>query len=216
VSPAPASPASTDDGLSIALACLMRGPVYEEEDGAAWIAIRSQPGRLHDHLRVLGMQLVVDDGDGYAFLRTLDELPEGMPRLMRRHRLSFTTSVLLVLLRQRMTTAEAEEATPRLVLTAQEMVEMMRLYHPRNTSHERILQDVARLEDLGYLRRLRGSEDAYEARRIIKAQVTADWLAAYATQLLAAARPNADGPDVRGRHQDAEPDTGQVEGYDGA
>ena len=196
MSPAPASMASTDDGLSIALASLLRGPVYEEEDGAAWIAIRSQPGRLHDHLRVLGMQLVVDDGDGYAFLRTLDELPDGMPRLMRRHRLSFTTSVLLVLLRQRMTTAEAEEASPRLVLSATEMVEMMRLYHPPNTSHERILQDVARLEDLGYLKRLRGPDDAFEARRIIKAQVTADWLAAYAAQLLASVRPVQPDADV--------------------
>jgi hypothetical protein len=126
----------------------------------------------------------VDDTDGYAYVRTFEELPEGMPRLMRRHRMTFRATVLLVLLRQRMTVAETQEATPRLILTQAEIIEMMRLYHPPGTAEERIALDIGRLAELGFLKKLRGSEPTYEARRIIKALVTANWLTTYAGELL--------------------------------
>jgi len=191
-----------DEALSVAVATLLRGPVYAEEDRAVWATLRAQPVRVSEHLKMLGMRVVVDDVDEYAYLRTFDELPEGMPRLHRRHKLGMRASVLLVLLRQRMTAAEAEEATPRLIVTRDEMVEWMRLYHPAGTSEERIAADIPKLEELGYLKRLPGSDGTYEARRIIKAQVSADYLTRYADELTAAtaagARPNTDGGDGNG------------------
>lgn len=191
-----------DEALSVAVATLLRGPVYAEEDQAVWATLRAQPVRVSEHLKVLGMRVVVDDVDEYAYLRTFDELPEGMPRLHRRHKLGMRASVLLVLLRQRMTAAEAEEATPRLIVTRDEMVEWMGLYHPAGTSDERIAADIPKLDELGYLKRLRGSDGTYEARRIIKAQVSADYLTRYADELTAAAaagaRPDADGGNGNG------------------
>lgn len=176
-----------DEPLSVAVATLLRGPVYAEEDQTVWATLRSQHSRVTEYLQVLGMRVVLDDVDEYAYVRTLDELPEGMPRLHRRHKLTLRTSVLLVLLRQRMTAAEAEQATPRLVVTRDEMVEWMRLYHPAGTAEERIAEDVTRLEELGYLRRLRTPEVTYEARRIIKAKVGAEYLTQFTDELLAAA-----------------------------
>jgi hypothetical protein len=197
-----------DEALSVALSTLLRGPVYAEEDQLVWATLRAQPVRVSEYLRVLGMRVVIDDIDEYAYLRTFDELPDGMPRLHRRHKLGMRASVLLVLLRQRMTAAEAEEATPRLIVTRDEMVEWMRLYHPAGTSEERIAGDIPKLEELGYLKRLRGSDNTYEARRIIKAQVSADYLTRYAGELLAAAaagaRPGtADGDDPHDLDEDA-------------
>jgi len=76
------------------------------------------------------------------------------------------------------------------------MVESMRLYHPAGTSDEKIAGDVAILERLGYLRRLPKVENTYEVRRIIKALVTADWIAEYSNKLLASARPDAGDDDA--------------------
>lgn len=180
------------EAQSIAAASLLRGPVYAEDNPRAWAAIRTAPGPLRDVLGVLGMRLVVDDALEFAFLRMLDELPEGMPRLFRRHQLTYHCTVLLVLLRQRMTQAEADEATPRLIMTGAQLVEEMRLYHPPGTAEEKIAMDISRLEALGYLRKLTGQDDTYEARRVIKAVVTAEWLEEFADKLLAAGAPEED------------------------
>lgn len=187
---------SRDDALSVTVATLLRGPVYVEEDSVVWSALQAQSARVSDFLKVLGMRVIVDDVDGYAYLRSDAELPEGMPRLHRRHKLGMRASVLLVLLRQRMTSAEAEEATPRLIVTREEMVEWLRLYHPPGTNDERIATDITKLEDLGYLKRLRGEAGSYEARRIIKAQVSADYLTRFSDDLLAAAAGAADSTEM--------------------
>lgn len=183
---------ASNEGQSIAAASLLRGPVYAEDNPKAWAAIRSAPGPLRDLLGVLGMRLVVDEALEFAYLRMVDELPEGMPRLFRRHQLTYHCTVLLVLLRQRMTQAEADEATPRLILTGAQIVEDMRIYHRDGTPEEKIALDIGRLETLGYLRKLTGQDDTYEARRVIKAVVTAEWLEEFAAKLLAA--PDEDEP----------------------
>jgi hypothetical protein len=170
--------------LSIALAYLLRGPVHAEDLPAVWTSITSLGPQLREHLEVLGMRLVVDHVENYAYVRQLDELPEGMPRLVRRHALTFTATVLMILLRQQLATAESDGDTPRLIVTTEELVESMRLYHRDGTSDEKIAYDITALVNLGYLRRLRGATDVFEVRRIIKALVTADWIAEFGDRLL--------------------------------
>lgn len=177
-----------DEELQVAMASLLRGPIYAEEDAVAWAAVRGQYGRIHDLAAVLGMQVIVDEADEFAYLRGLEELPDGMPRLMRRHSLTMSVTQLLVRLRQRMIAAEAAEATPRLIVNDEDLIEEGRLFHSPGTSEEVIRKDINRLVELGYLKRIRGQADTYEVRRIIKALVTADWLETYAEALMAVKR----------------------------
>lgn len=174
--------------VSIALGHLLRGPLYAEDQPAAWATVTSKAAQLRDHLNVFGLRLVVNDVENYAYLRTLDELPEGMPRLVRRHSLTFGATVLLILLRRHLTTAESDATAIRVVVTAAEMVEWLTLYYPEGTSPDKIAQDITGLDRLGYVRRLRGQEDTFEIRRIIKSVVTADWIAEYGARLLDDAR----------------------------
>ncbi len=190
--------------LSVALATLLRGPLHAEDTPGVWRSISTIGPQLREHLEILGMRLVVDDVERYAYLSTLDELPEGMPRLARRHALTYSSTVLLILLRQQLTTAESDGETPRLIVTTAEMTEWMRLYHREGVSEERIAVDVAVLVKLGYLRRLRDSENTFEVRRIIKALVTADWLAEYRDRLLNAANGEGETDDTAG-DENAEP-----------
>lgn len=174
----------TNPELSVALATLLQGPVYAEDSPAVWASVSSLGSQLRDHLNALGMRLVVDTTEQYAYLRGDDDLPDGMPRLVRRHALSYSTTVLLILLRQQLTSAEADADTQRLIVTTEQIVEMMRLYHPSGTSDEKIATDIARLAELGYLKRMRSIEDTWEVRRIIKAIVTADWISEWGEKLL--------------------------------
>jgi len=174
----------TNPELSVALATLLQGPVYAEDSPAVWASVSSLGSQLRDHLNALGMRLVVDTTEQYAYLRGDDELPDGMPRLVRRHALSYSTTVLLILLRQQLTSTEADADTQRLIVTTEQIVEMMRLYHPPGSSDEKIATDIARLAELGYLKRMRSTEDTWEVRRIVKAIVTADWISEWGEKLL--------------------------------
>lgn len=182
--------ATTNADVSIALAHLLRGPLHAEDQAAVWSTVLGSTAQLRDHLSVLGLRLIIDDTERYAYLRTEDDLPEAMPRLVRRHSLTFGASVLLVLLRQQLTTAETDGQAPRLVVTGEEMVEMLRLYHRESITRERINGDVTALDKLGYLRKLRGSDDSWEVRRIIKAMVTAGWINTFGQHLLNANAAN--------------------------
>ena len=91
------------DDLSLAATSLLRGAVYAE-DSRVWRAVTDAEPRVREYVRTLGLRLVIERADGYALLRTEDELPEGLPRLVRRHALSLHATVLLILLRQRMLT----------------------------------------------------------------------------------------------------------------
>jgi len=184
--------------LSVALATLLRGPLHAEDAPTVWRSIGTLSGQLREHLEILGMRLIVDDVEQFAYLRTLDELPEGMPRLARRHAMTFGATVLLILLRQQLTTAESDGETPRLIVTTTQMTEWMRPYRRDGGGEERINGDINTLLKLGYLRRLRESEDTFEVRRIVKAIVTADWLLAYRDQLLGATDAAADPGDAAG------------------
>ncbi|MFI5429613.1 DUF4194 domain-containing protein [Aeromicrobium sp. UC242_57] len=75
--------------VSVALAHLLGGTVYAEDHPAVWTTVSTKTAHLRDHLAPFGLRLLVDDVENYAYLRTLDELPEGMPRLFRRHKLTF-------------------------------------------------------------------------------------------------------------------------------
>lgn len=192
-----------ETGRSVAAASLLRGVVYREENQRAWAAISNQRIRvlLMEYFAVLGLTVVVDDVEQFAYLRSVEQLPEGMPRLVRRHALTYHATVLLVLLRQRLAQADADGDIARVLVTHAELVESMRMFHDRNVTDDRISTDIRTLTELGYLRRMTNAEDVtYEVRRVIKAVITGDWLARFRDQLLGAAASanDADNEDESG------------------
>jgi hypothetical protein len=64
---------------------------------------------------------------------------------------------------------------------------MIRLFLPDTSNQvrliERIDSSISRVVEMGFLRRLRGTEDRYEVRRIMKAFVDAQWLGELETRL---------------------------------
>ena len=179
----------TDDALDLSrvVVPLMRGVLYQADNAHTWSLLRRHHTRIRDHVAVMGLELVVDDTEGYAHLRQLDRDDVDIPRLVPRHRLSFRVSLLLALLRKRLAEFDATSSDPRLILTRDQIADLLRVHLPQSTNEVRLAGEVdtlmGKVVDLGFLRTVTGQDRTYEVRRILKAYVDAQWLAEFDERL---------------------------------
>lgn len=186
-----------DYDLSAILVPLLKGVIYHEADAALWRALLRLQARVRDYVQVLGLELVLDEAEGYAFLRSRPESPDPaaarLPRLIPRRPLSFRVSLLLALLRKKLAEFDATGGDTRLVLSREELVELLRVFLPEGSNEARLINEVDttinRIVELGFLRRMKPAAGAaatanlYEVRRILKAFVDAQWLAEFDARL---------------------------------
>ncbi len=172
---------------------LLQGVLYYD-DTTAWNLLLLHQAAVQEHFARIGLQLYLNEAEGYAFLRQPElEREDGpalnLPRLTRRDRLSYHLTLLCVLLRERLDQFDA--STPdsdRLLLNTEELRDMLRPFL-RERSNELVLvrkidETVNRAADLGFLRRQTiAGEEQWEVRRIIKARIDADLLAEIKEQL---------------------------------
>ena len=89
-------------------------------------------------------------------------------------------SLMLALLRKKLAEFDAGSGESRLILSAEQIADMMRLFLADTANEaklmDRVDSDIRKIVDMGFLRRLRGSEDRFEVRRILKSFVDAQWL----------------------------------------
>ncbi|MFN0298799.1 MAG: DUF4194 domain-containing protein [Burkholderiales bacterium] len=183
-----APPAIEASSLPTVAVNLLRGVIYRDQTPELWRKLLVTHGPARDYLRVLALTLVIDEAEGYAYVRQVDEADPGdggddQPRLIPRRQLSYPVSLLLVLLRKRLAQHDALAGDTRLVLTLEQIVELMRTFLPSSTNDARLTdkieQHISRVEDLGFLARLKDDENSFEVRRILRAFVDADRLAAW-------------------------------------
>jgi len=189
------------DNLSVLLITLFKNVVYREDDTSRWNQLLTQQSSVRDYVEVLGLELILDEAEGYAFLRSrrmesndsaesgnsIDSAitPDTLPRLVARRPLSFPVSLLLALLRKKLAEFDAGGGDTRLILSREDILELIRVFMP-DTSNEAKLTDqldrhINKIIELGFLRKLNASQPSgpphYEVRRIIKSFVDAQWLA---------------------------------------
>ena len=180
---------SDEHQVASAIIRLMQGVIYRESDEDSWLTLERSGAGVRDHFATIGVDVVVDADEGYAFLRTRPEVEgeEALPRLVRRRTLTYSVSLLLVLLRKRLVEFETAGGEGRLVLSREQLVEMLRLFQPETTNDAKIVDHVdttiKKAAELGFLRPLRGQADHWEVRRILKAYVDAETLSDFAGKL---------------------------------
>ena len=120
----------------------------------------------------------------------------GRALLLVRRRPVLSVSLLLVLLRKRLIEFETAGGEGRLVLSTDEIVEMLRLFQADSTNEARIVDSaettIRKAVELGFLRGLRGERNQWEVRRIVKAFVDAETLGDFAGKLSEYARSRSD------------------------
>jgi hypothetical protein len=188
--------------LSTLVIGLLKGVIYREGDERLWGTLLNLQARVRDYVSVLGLELVLDEAEGYAFLKSRpdsseDEGAAKLPRLVARRPLSFPVSLLLALLRKKLAEFDAGGADTRLVLSRDEIVELVRVFLPQSSNEARLIDQIEthinKVVELGFLRRLKaaggtagatsGGAASFEVRRILKAFVDAQWLADFDARL---------------------------------
>jgi hypothetical protein len=232
--------ARSELSLPLAVTSLMKGVVYADTHPKAWRHLLQLQPAVRDYVATMGLTVVVDEAEGYAFLRqrTDDEAGgdraggdgagqagDGIPRLVPRRALSFHVSLLLALLRKRLAEFDSTDSGTACILTRQQLVDLVEVFLPQQSNEARMVDQIdtliAKVVDLGFLRKVRDADASYEVRRILKAFVDAQWLAGldaglrrYAVQV--GALPDDGVPDEvasdEGVHDNGVPDDGAHNG----
>lgn len=191
---------SNDRAVATAIIRLMQGVVYRISDEDTWLTLERLGASVRDHFAVIGVDVVIDDAEGYAYLRARpeDDGEQSLPRLVHRRALTYNVSLLLVLLRKRLVEFETSGGDGRLVLSTDQIVEMVRLFQADSTNDARVVDQaettIKKAAEIGFLHQLRGQRDHWEVRRILKAYVDAQTLSDFAAKLREyAGSPSRDG-----------------------
>ncbi|MSS84309.1 DUF4194 domain-containing protein [Actinomycetaceae bacterium WB03_NA08] len=161
---------------------LMQGVVYRQANEATWTNLDRFEAQIRDHFSLIGVDVVIDQLEGYAYLRTnpVQEGEEALPPLVRKRALTYGASLLLVLLRKRLLEFDASGEEGKLVVNREKLSEMMRVFLPDSTNEVRSARQVdsaiSKATELGFLRPLRGQGNLWEVQRILKAYVDAEVL----------------------------------------
>ena len=193
------TPSAPQHDLTSLVIPLLKSVLYRDEDPQAWDSLLKLQARVRDYVAVLALDLVLDEAEGYAFLRSRsvpDEDAPKLPRLVARRPLSFQVSLLLALLRKKLAEFDASGGDTRLILSRDAVVELVRVFLPAGSNESRLMDQVEthlnKIIDLGFVRRLKpqasrvgraAQEPVYEVRRILKAFVDAQWLADFDLRL---------------------------------
>lgn len=190
--PAPAA------DLSVLLISLLKSVLYRDGDERLWAALLNLQARVRDYVAVLNLDLVLDEAEGYAFLKSRPEPPDDdpaprLPRLIARRPLSFPVSLVLALLRKKLAEFDAGGGDTRLVLSRDEVAELVRVFLPDGPNEAKLIDQIEatinKVVELGFLHKLKPSggvaagPGSYEVRRILKAFVDAQWLAEFDARL---------------------------------
>lgn len=176
--------------LGPVLVKLMKGVVYREENETLWQDLMLLEHHARDYVLVIGLDLILNEAEGFAYLHQLEtneDLPDKLPRLVQRRPLSYLVSLLCVLLRKRLVEADVGGEESRIVLTRDQMAEMMQIFLKDQPNEARLMDQmdatINKVTALGFLRRFSKESQAFEVRRILKDLVNADWLAKLDTKL---------------------------------
>lgn len=186
--------------LSALLITLLKNVIYREADEVLWASLVGLQARVRDYVAVLGLELVLDEAEGYAFLKSMpdtqDERTPRLPRLIARRPLSFAVSLMLALLRKKLAEADAGGGETRLVLGRDEIVELVRVFLPDGPNEAKLIDQIEttinKVVELGFLRRLKPAAGtaanasgaaSFEVKRILKAFVDAQWLSEFDARL---------------------------------
>jgi hypothetical protein len=177
--------------LSSLVVTLLKGVLYEDENLSLWNTLLKIQSSVRDYVVVMDLELVLDESEGYAFLRSRPGLQEEagttIPRLIARRQLSYPVSLLLALLRKKLAEHDASGGETRLIISRDEVVELIRIFLPSGNNEARLIDQIDttlnKIAELGFIRRLRGQGQMIEVRRIIKAFIDAQWLSEFDNRL---------------------------------
>ncbi|MBQ7612346.1 MAG: DUF4194 domain-containing protein [Spirochaetaceae bacterium] len=182
---------------------LLQGPIIRKnEQDKTWNLLLRNRSYIDNYFATIGITLLVEESDGYAFLRqkneNIDEDFESLPRLIRKVRLSVEESFLCVILREALDYFESSDDFSEIfTMKENEIMERLKNYSPEYTDElkfqNKLKQYLNKFEDLGYVENLSKKEfddsqnernDIYKINKIIRAIVSPEFLEDFRNKLV--------------------------------
>jgi hypothetical protein len=161
-----------------ALVQLLAGPsIDERRHSKLWPVLVRDEQIIRKKLADLFLELMIDMDSKVAFTRQADTGELETPNLLRRFKLAFIDSVLLLYLRQRL--GHAESHGDRAVVSKIEIEEYMSVYEQTgNTDRagfiKRIHASIEKFKERSILQKIRGSDERFEVSPALKLLFSAD------------------------------------------
>ena len=181
---------NNQETMGPALIALLKGIISRDDQEKLWQQVLNLEAPIRDYLAVLGLDLVLAQDEGFAYLRNRqndDGDGTQLPKLITRRPLSYPVSLLLALLRRRLAEHDASSHEPRLILDTREILDAASTFLPSGKTEARVLENLEanlkKVAELGFIRFLGTSTEKFEVKRILKAFVDAQWLAEFDQRL---------------------------------
>jgi hypothetical protein len=169
----------------IAAVKLLQGVLYNDDE-EAWSILLNNESDLSDYFCQIGLALVIDRGEGIAYLKQFDddERTEGyerLPRLFRKTPLGYEATLLCVLLRDEYRRFEEEDLdNERCVVETEAVFELWKTFFPGDSDEmalrKRLVAALNQLDKLKFVRAMPSDSDVWEVRKLLKARVTLEEL----------------------------------------
>ncbi len=157
---------------------LLAGPSLDKQrHSRLWPVLIRNEEAIRGRLSELFLQLVIDRDLQVAFTRQADTGELDVPFLLRRARLTFVDSILLLHLRSRLT--QAETHGDRAIVSTGEMVDFLTVYEQdgntdRALFEKRVHRSIDKIKKHSILRKLRSDDDCYEISPTLKLLFSAE------------------------------------------
>lgn len=169
---------------------LLKGPIIQDRDKEGWEQLLLYESSIEEYFNRIGIELYLDKSDCFSFLtQKSNDNETKLPRLTRAVPLSFDTSLLCMLLRERLYNYEAnKDESSKIVITKDEIYELLTPFLKEKLNEEKhrkkIDSIINNVKEIGFLRELTDHENSYKIERIIKAKISAEMLQEMKNRLL--------------------------------
>ncbi|MBO7439039.1 MAG: DUF4194 domain-containing protein [Bacteroidales bacterium] len=152
-----------------------------EKNSPVWNDILNYQSDIQDYLSVIGLELIVKEDEGFAYVKQIVYDDDTTLNLVSRRQLGFEISLVLIVLRQVLEDYDnnpTETQSFDKIITNNEIKDEVKLFLPDNYNKAKLEKEldshIQKVCDLGFLKEIKRNNDEirYKIHRIIKEKVT--------------------------------------------
>ncbi|MEA3315079.1 MAG: DUF4194 domain-containing protein [Campylobacterota bacterium] len=172
-----------NQNAKIAIVLLLKGIFYKRDNEKAFFElIENSYNSIVEYFQTIGLEVFIHEDDGYAYLQNIsyEDEKKSLPKLIANRTLNYKVSLLSVLLREKIAQFESQSNDERAIISKEDIHSMLLMFLDIKFNEIKIKKEIdstiKKVEELGFLKKLKTDDENYEIKNSIKAFVDARWL----------------------------------------